>query len=82
MSPTIKPGQSAKNPMPRLRNPDPNGYLMAQAEKRVEDEMEDKRSIAQLLEEEEPQSKKKEKKEEKKEEREGEETAIEEQENN
>lgn len=82
MSPTVKPGQSAKNPMPRLRNPDPNGYLMAQAEKRVEDEMEDKRSIAQLLEEEEPQSKKKEKKEEKKEEREGEETAIEEQENN
>ena len=78
MSPTVKPGQSAKNPMPRLRNPDPNGYLMAQAEKRVEDEMEDKRSIAQLLEEEEPQSKKKEKKEE----REGEETAIEEQENN
>ena len=78
MSPTVKPGQSAENPMPRLRNPDPNGFLMAQAENRAEAEAEDKRSIAQLLEEEEPQSKKKEKKEE----REGEETAIEEQENN
>ena len=78
MSPTVKPGQSAKNPMPRLRNPDPNGFLMAQAENRAEAEAEDKRSIAQLLDEEEPQSKKKEKKEE----REGEETAIEEQENN
>jgi alpha-D-ribose 1-methylphosphonate 5-triphosphate synthase subunit PhnI len=39
----------AKNPMPRLRNPDPNGYLMAMAEKRVESEAEDKPSIAQLL---------------------------------
>jgi hypothetical protein len=78
MSPTVKPGQSSSNPMPRSRNPDPNGFLMAQAEQRVEAEVEDKRSIAQLLEEEEPQSKKKEKKEE----REGEETAIEEQENN
>ena len=78
MSPTVKPGETAKNPMPRLRNPDPNGFLMAQAEKRAEDEAEDKRSISQLLSEEGPQSKKKEKKEE----REGEETAIEEQENN
>ena len=78
MSPTVKPGETAKNPMPRLRNPDPNGFLMAQAEKRAEDEAEDKRSISQLLSEEGPQSKKKEKKEE----REGKETAIEEQENN
>jgi len=78
MSPTVKPGETAKNPMPRLRNPDPNGFLMAQAEKRAEDEAEDKRSISQLLSEEGPQSKKKEKKEE----REGKETAIEEQKNN
>ena len=78
MSPTVKPGETAKNPMPRLRNPDPNGFLMAQAERRAEDEAEDKRSISQLLSEEGPQSKKKEKKEE----REGEETSIEEQENN
>jgi hypothetical protein len=32
-----------------MRNPDPNGYLMAMAEKRAENEFEDKPSIAQLL---------------------------------
>jgi hypothetical protein len=32
-----------------MRNPDPNGYLMAMAEKRAENEVEDKPSIAQLL---------------------------------
>ena len=35
--------------MPRLRNPDPNGYLMAAAEKRAKNEIEDKPSISQLL---------------------------------
>ena len=35
--------------MPRLRNPDPQGYLMAMAEKRAENEVEDKPSISQLL---------------------------------
>lgn len=49
LSPTVNPANMAKNPMPRLRNPDPNGYLMAAAEKRAEDEAEDKPSIAQLL---------------------------------
>jgi len=49
ISPTVNPGKTAKNPMPRLRNPDPNGFLMALAEKRVENEVEDKPSIAQLL---------------------------------
>lgn len=49
LSPTLKPGKAARNPMPRLRNPDPNGYLMAGAEKRAENEIEDKPSIAQLL---------------------------------
>lgn len=49
LSPTLNPGKSAKNPMPRLRNPDPNGYLMAAAERRAENEFEDKPSIAQLL---------------------------------
>ncbi len=50
LSPTLNPGKVAKNPMPRLRNPDPNGFLMAMAEKRVENEAEDKVSVAQLLE--------------------------------
>jgi len=45
----LNPGKMAKNPMPRLRNPDPNGYLMAMAERRAENEVEDKPSIAQLL---------------------------------
>jgi hypothetical protein len=49
LSPTINPGKMAKNPMPRLRNPDPQGYLMAIAEKRAENEVEDKPSISQLL---------------------------------
>jgi hypothetical protein len=50
LSPTLNPSKVAKNPMPRLRNPDPNGFLMAMAEKRVENEAEDKVSVAQLLE--------------------------------
>jgi hypothetical protein len=49
ISPTVNPSKMAKNPMPRLRNPDPQGYLMAMAEKRAENEVEDKPSISQLL---------------------------------
>ena len=49
LSPTLKPGKAARNPMPRLRNPDPNGYLLAGAERRAENEVEDKPSISQLL---------------------------------
>lgn len=49
ISPTLNPSKMAKNPMPRMRNPDPNGFLMAMAEKRAEGEVEDNPSIAQLL---------------------------------
>jgi hypothetical protein len=49
ISPTVNPKKIAKNPMPRMRNPDPNGFLMAMAEKRVENEVEDRPSIAQLM---------------------------------
>jgi hypothetical protein len=49
VSPTVNPGKRAKNPMPRMRNPDPNGYLMSVAERQVENEAEDKVSVAQLL---------------------------------
>jgi len=49
LSPTVAPGKAAKNPMPRMKNPDPNGYLMAAAENRAENEVEGKASIAQLL---------------------------------
>ena len=49
LSPTMNPGKMAKNPMPRMKNPDPNGFLMKMAEKRAENEVQDKPSIAQLL---------------------------------
>lgn len=49
VSPTVNPGKRAKNPMPRMKNPDPNGYLMSVAENRVEGEAEGKVSVAQLL---------------------------------
>jgi len=49
ISPTLNPGKVAKNPMPRMKNPDPNGYLMALAEKRAENEAEGNSSVAQLL---------------------------------
>ena len=49
LSPTIKPDDKVSNPLPRLRNPDPNGYLMAAAENRVENEMDGNVSIASLL---------------------------------
>jgi len=49
LSPTIEPGDKVSNPIPRLRNPDPKGYLMAAAENRVESEAEGKVSVASLL---------------------------------
>ena len=49
VSPTVNPSKRAKNQMPRMKNPDPNGYLMSVAENRAESEAEDKVSVAQLL---------------------------------
>ena len=49
ISPTLNPGENAKNPMPRMRNPDPHGYLMAEAKNAVESEQEGDASIAELL---------------------------------
>lgn len=50
LSPTLPPDKRVSNPMPRERNPDPRGYLMAAAEQRVENEMEGNVSVATLLE--------------------------------
>ena len=47
-SPTISPGDRVTNPMPRLENLDPKGYLLAAAEKRAENEIEGNLNIAQL----------------------------------
>ena len=49
LSPTLRPDKAAKNPMPRLKNPDPNGILMKRAQGEVKSEMEDTPSVAQLL---------------------------------
>ena len=49
ISPTLNPGENAKNPMPRMRNPDPHGYLMAEAENAVKSEQEGDASVAELL---------------------------------
>ena len=49
LSPTINPGDSVSNPMPRMSNPDPNGYLMQVAAQRAEREYEGKMNVAALL---------------------------------
>jgi len=49
ISPTVNPDKRASNPMPRVANPDPRGYMMAVAEKRAIDDIEDNRSVSQLL---------------------------------
>lgn len=49
LSPTLNPAKVAKNPMPRLRNPDPNGFLMAKAERQAKNEAEGNMSVADLL---------------------------------
>lgn len=50
ISPTLQPGKAVRNPMPRLKNPDPNGFMMKAAEIRVENEIKDNKSVSQLLE--------------------------------
>jgi hypothetical protein len=49
ISPTVNPDKRASNPMPRVTNPDPKGFMMASAEKRALNEVEDNKSVAQLL---------------------------------
>lgn len=50
LSPTVSPDKRAKNPMPRMKNPDPNGFIMRLAESQAENEVENNVSVAQLLE--------------------------------
>jgi len=49
ISPTVKPSKIARNPMPNLRNPDPNGYLMSMAANRAKNEADNNLSVADLL---------------------------------
>lgn len=74
ISPSVDPGKSSKNPMPRLKNPDPNGYIMGQARGRAENEAEGNKSVAQLLAEQKSLPESKKEKVEKKEEVQGEKT--------
>ena len=74
ISPTVNPGSASKNPMPRLKNPDPNGYIMGQARGRAENEAEGNKSVAQLLAEQKSLPEPKKEKVEKKEEVQGEKT--------
>ena len=74
ISPTVNPGEASKNPMPRLKNPDPNGYIMGQAKGRAENEAEGNKSVAQLLAEQKSLPATKKEKVEKKEEVQGEKT--------
>lgn len=49
LSPTIKPDERAKNPMPSAANPDPNGYLMATVQNQVNQEDLGDTSISSLV---------------------------------
>jgi len=47
LSPTVE--ERSENPMPSFANPDPKGRLMAQAEAKAKNEVDDNKSVAQLL---------------------------------
>ena len=49
VSPTVNPEDRAKNPMPNVNNPDPNNFIMMSMEKRAENEMEDNKTVAQII---------------------------------
>lgn len=49
LSPTLPAEKKTKNPMPRMSDPDPRGYLMAAATSQVDSEESGKTSVSQLL---------------------------------
>ena len=49
LSPTIKAGDRAENPMPSFRRPDPMGNIAAEAERRAEREFEGDKNVTELL---------------------------------
>lgn len=49
ISPTLNPDKRAKNPMPRMSNPDPHGYIMDRALSDVNSENQGDESVASLL---------------------------------
>ena len=49
ISPTIPPDKRAKDRMPSASNPDPNGYIMQQAQDQAKSDVEGSPSVASLL---------------------------------
>ena len=49
VSPTVNPGSRARNTMPSARNPDPQNFTMMTMQKRAENEVEGKKTIAQII---------------------------------
>jgi hypothetical protein len=49
LSPTIKPGDRIKNPMPSATNPDPYGYLLSTVQNQINKEEEGVVSISELV---------------------------------
>lgn len=49
LSPTISADKKIKNPMPRMGDPDPRGFLMAAATRQVKSEQQGNTSVSQLL---------------------------------
>jgi hypothetical protein len=49
LSPTIPADKKIKNPMPRMTDPDPRGFLMAAATRQADSEVEGKTSVSELL---------------------------------
>ena len=49
LSPTLSVDKKVSNPNPRISNPDPEGNLMAYAQKKAENQLEGKMNVAQLL---------------------------------
>ena len=49
ISPTVNPGETAKNPMPSVNNPDPNNFIMMAQQSRAENEVEDNKTVAQII---------------------------------
>ena len=49
VSPTVNPGETAKSTMPSARNPDPQNFIMMKMERRAENEIEDNKTVAQII---------------------------------
>lgn len=49
VSPTVNPGETAKSTMPSINNPDPQNFIMKKMQLRAENEVENNKTIAQII---------------------------------